>query len=157
MGISEPNFFMKLKNGRDRVKKYLAGRGWREYERYVVPLEDKLGLYRSEVRALFEQPVCSEDRDARLLVIDQGRDHWKVRDRDGREGWVEKRLVVTVSASSVMTFDGAGVRQYLDNPDWVWIIEGDEPGQEPIRLDRTFAEALRDNVDQPTVERNAGR
>ena len=71
----------------------------------------------------------------------------------GETGWIEKRLVVTTSKSKTFVFDDAEVIGYLDNPTPVYIIDADNPNADPIKLDRSFADALRENVDKETVER----
>jgi hypothetical protein len=50
-------------------------------------------------------------------------------------------------------FDDAEVIGYLDNPTPVYIIDADNPNADPIKLDRSFADALRENVDRETIER----
>jgi len=52
-------------------------------------------------------------------------------------------------------FDNAEVIGYLDNPTPVYIIDSDDPNADPINLDRSFKDALRENVDKETVERQA--
>jgi hypothetical protein len=90
----------------------------------------------------------------RLQVLEQDRNHYKVKSPDGQVGWVEKRLVATASGKQFM-FDDAEVIGYLDNPTPVYIIDADAKDATPIKLDRSFAEALRENVDRETVERQS--
>jgi hypothetical protein len=66
---------------------------------------------------------------------------------------VEKRLVITIGKSKTFVFDNAEVMGYLDAPTPVYIIDSDDPNAERIYLDRSFKDALRDNVDKETIER----
>ena len=88
----------------------------------------------------------------RLKVLRSSRNHYKVRTDDGNEGWIEKRLVAAASGKSFL-FDDAEVIGYLDNPTPVYIIDADSKDATPIKLDRSFAEALKENIDRETVER----
>jgi hypothetical protein len=98
--------------------------------KFVQPTKPNVGIYKSETR----------------------RDHYLVRTNDGQEGWIEKRLVATASGKSFL-FDDAEVIGYLDNPTPVYIIDADSKDATPIKLDRSFAEALKENIDRETVER----
>jgi hypothetical protein len=89
----------------------------------------------------------------RLTVIGKGKQTWKVKTPSGEVGWVEQRLVAIVGKSKTFVFDDAEVIGYLDNPTPVYIIDADNPNSDPIKLDRSFADALRENVDRETVER----
>jgi hypothetical protein len=61
--------------------------------------------------------------------------------------------VVQIGKSKTFVFDNAEVVGYLDNPTPVYILDSDDPNAERIYLDRSFKDALRDNVDKETVER----
>jgi hypothetical protein len=89
----------------------------------------------------------------RLLILESKRDNQKIQSPDGRIGWIEKRLVVASGKSKTFVFDNAEVIGYLDNPTPVYIIDSDDPNADPINLDRSFKDALRENVDKETIER----
>jgi hypothetical protein len=120
--------------------------------KYVQPKNDNTGIYQNETRAVNEQAVAKVNVNDRLKVVNSSRNHFKVTTDDGTTGWVEKRLVASAAGKSFM-FDDAEVIGYLDNPTPVYIIDADSKDATPIRLDRSFAEALRENVDRETVER----
>jgi len=120
--------------------------------KFVQPTKNDVGVYSNEVRDKFEEAKFTVKIDDRLQVLTTGRDAYKIRDPQGRVGWIEKRLVATTSGKKFM-FDDAEVIGYLDNPTPVYIIDADSKGATPIKLDRSFAEALRQNVDKETVER----
>lgn len=124
-------------------------------KRYVQPKESNVGIYKNQVRQVYEQPVFKVGPDDRLLILDSKGDSYKVQNVDGQTGWVEKRLVVSIGKSKTFVFDNAEVVGYLDNPTPVYILDSDDPNAERIYLDRSFKDALRDNVDKETTERQA--
>ena len=126
-----------------------------EAKKYVQPKEGNVGVYKNQIRDVYEQPVFKVGTDDRLLIIDTKGDHYKVQNAEGQNGWVEKRLVVSIGKSKTFVFDKADVVGYLDNPTPVYILDSDDPNAERIYLDRSFKEALRDNVDKETMERQA--
>ncbi len=123
-------------------------------DKYVSPKKDGVGIYKNEVRKLYEEPVAKVGTEARLLVLKEGRNSYQV-EFEGDKGWVDKQNVVSVGKSKTFVFDNADVIGYLDNPTPVYIIDADDPNANPITLDRSFKDALRENVDRETVERMA--
>jgi hypothetical protein len=122
-------------------------------KKYVQPKENNVGVYKNQIREVYEQPVFKVGPDDRLLIVDSKGDHYKIQSAEGQTGWIEKRLVVTIGKSKTFVFDKAEVVGYLDNPTPVYILDSDDPNAERIYLDRSFKDALRDNVDKETVER----
>jgi len=114
-----------------------------------------LGVYQNEIRKPYENPIGSVNMADRLQVIEEKRNHYKVKG-PGVTGWIEKQLVASAAkGSKTYLFDDAEVLGYLDNPTPVYIIDADDKDRDPIKLERSFAEALRENVDRETVERQA--
>jgi len=120
--------------------------------KFVQPKKSNVGLYRNETRSVNETAILTVGVNDRLKVIGSSRDFYRVRTDDGNEGWIEKRLVAAASGKSFL-FDDAEVIGYLDNPTPVYIIDADSKDATPIKLDRSFAEALKENIDRETVER----
>jgi hypothetical protein len=120
--------------------------------KFVQPTKGNVGVYENQIRKPYEQAVLTVGVEDRLQVLEQARNHYKVKTPGGQVGWVEKRLVATTSGKQFL-FDDAEVIGYLDNPTPVYIIDADAKDATPIKLDRSFAEALRENVDRETVER----
>lgn len=120
--------------------------------KFVQPTKNKVGLYKNEKRSVNENAIKILSLEERLRVLKSKRDHYQVRLDDGTVGWVEKRLVAEASGKSFM-FDDAEVIGYLDNPTPVYIIDADSKDATNIKLDRSFAEALRVNIDRETVQR----
>ncbi|MGB7568848.1 MAG: SH3 domain-containing protein [Chitinivibrionales bacterium] len=125
----------------------------KDTKKFVQPTKDDVGVYKNDVRELYEKPLFTVGSNDRLSIISSSKQNYKVQTASGETGWVEKRLVVTVSKSKTFVFDDAEVIGYLDNPTPVYIIDADNPNADPIKLDRSFADALRENVDKETVER----
>ncbi len=125
----------------------------KDAQRFVTPTKEDVGVFKNEIRELYEKPVFTVGTSDKLVVLSEGRQHYKVQKGDGEIGWVEKRLVVATGKSKTFVFDDADVIGYLDNPTPVYIIDADNPNADPIKLDRSFADALRENVDRETVER----
>jgi len=125
-------------------------------KKYVQAKEGSVGVYKNQVRQVYEEALFKVGPDDRLLVIDTKGDNYKVQSADGQSGWVEKRLVIQLGKSKTFTFESAEVIGYLDNPTPVYILDSDDPNAERIYLDRSFKDAIRDNVDQETMSRRTG-
>jgi hypothetical protein len=126
-------------------------------KRYVQAKEGSVGVYKNQIREVYEQPIFKVGPDDRLLIVDTKGETYKVQNNEGQSGWVEKRLVVSIGKSKTFVFDNAEVVGYLDNPTPVYILDSDDPNAERIYLDRSFKEALRDNVDKETAERRTSK
>jgi hypothetical protein len=122
-------------------------------QKYVQAKEGSVGVYKNQVREMYEQPIFKVSTTDRLQVLGSKGDFYKVKNAEGQNGWVEKRLVITIGKSKTFVFDNAEVMGYLDAPTPVYILDSDDPNAERIYLDRSFKDALRDNVDKETIER----
>lgn len=126
-------------------------------KKYVQVKEGLVGVYKNQVRQVYEEALFKVGPDDRMLVLDTKGDSYKVQNAEGQSGWIEKRLVIQLGKSKSFTFESAEVIGYLDNPTPVYILDSDDPNAERIYLDRSFKEALRDNVDHETVARQASK
>jgi hypothetical protein len=122
-------------------------------DKYVTPSKDGAEVFQNEIRQLYEKPIFSAGTSDRLQILDTKGSHYKVKGADGQVGWIEKSAVVATGKSKTFVFDNAEVVGYLDNPTPVYIMDTDDPNADPINLDRSFKDALRQNVDKETVER----
>ncbi len=136
------------------------------YSQTVVRTDqNNTGIYLNETREMYEEPVARVSRGTQLTVLETTSRNYRVRTADGDEGWVERRLVSDVAPqegsrargsrnpSTAFVFDDAEVQGYLDNPAPVFIMDTDDGGSDPITLDRSFKDALKQNVDRETMER----
>lgn len=122
-------------------------------EKFVTPTKDGTGIYKNQTREVYEEPILTVGTTDRLTVVSKKGRFFQVKTPDGKTGWIEDRLVATTGKSKTFVFDNADVIGYLDNPTPVYIIDTDDPNADPINLDRSFKDALRENVDKETVER----
>jgi hypothetical protein len=122
-------------------------------QKYVQAKQGSVGVYKNQTREMYEEPIFKVSTSDRLQVLGSKGDFYQVKGPDGQKGWVEKRLVITIGKSKTFVFDNAEVMGYLDAPTPVYIIDSDDPNAERIYLDRSFKDALRDNVDKETIER----
>ena len=125
----------------------------KDAEKFVQPTKEDVGVYKNEIREVYEKPIATVGQSDRLTVLGKGKQTWKVKTPSGEVGWVEQRSVAIVGKSKTFVFDDAEVIGYLDNPTPIYIIDAGNPNSDPIKLDRSFADALRENVDRETVER----
>jgi len=128
----------------------------------MKPRRDNTQIFANEIREAFEQPIGSIGTNDIVTVLDTRRNHIRVRTMAGVEGWIQKNDLTALTASDrqaaagrSFAFEAAEVIGYLDNPTPVYIIDLDDPNADPITLDRSFRDALRQNVDRETLERLA--
>ena len=122
-------------------------------QKYVQAKQGSVGVYKNQTREMYEEPIFKVSTSDRLQVLGSKGNFYQVKGPNGQKGWVEKRLVITIGKSKTFVFDNAEVMGYLDAPTPVYIIDSDDPNAERIYLDRSFKDALRDNVDKETIER----
>jgi hypothetical protein len=125
----------------------------KDNQKYVTPTKEDVGVYKNQVRELYEKPLFTVGKNDKLVILETSKQNYKIQKSTGESGWIEKRLVITTGRSRTFVFDDADVIGYLDNPTPVYIIDADNPNADPIKLDRSFADALRDNTDKETIER----
>ena len=122
--------------------------------KFLLPTQGGVGIYKNEVTKVNEAALVTVGTADKLTVLSTGKDKYQVKTADGTKGWVEKRLVTDASGKS-FAFDDADVIGYLDNPTPIYIIDADNKDQTPITLDRSFADALKQNADRESIERQA--
>jgi hypothetical protein len=122
---------------------------------YVQPTKKNIGVYKNEIREVYEEPIFKVGLEDRLLILKRGNNAYQVQDAQGRIGWIERRMVVVTGKSKTFIMGDAEVIGYLDNPTPVYIIDTYDPNSDPIKLDRSFEDALKENVDRETIERQA--
>jgi hypothetical protein len=115
-------------------------------------------IFANEVREAFESAIMTIGTDDVVTITDVRSRHFRIRTANGTEGFVAKNDLNRASQaqrSRAFAFEAADVVGYLDNPTPVYIIDMDDPNADPITLDRSFREALKENVDRETMERLA--
>ena len=122
-------------------------------KKFLKPTENNVGIYKNKTHDASEQPLYRVGTEDRPFLVDQQGNMYRVSNVDGVEGWVEKKFMVLLGLpQKKLSFENADVIGYLDNPTPVYIIDIDDPNAERISLDRSFKDALKDNVDKPTLE-----
>jgi hypothetical protein len=116
-------------------------------------------VYANEIREAFESAIGSIGTSDIVTISEVRRNHFRIRTASGVEGFVEKKELNKASAAAsknrAFAFEAAEVIGYLDNPTPVFILDMDDPNADPISLDRSFKDALKENVDKETMERLA--
>jgi hypothetical protein len=124
-------------------------------EKYAVANQDTVAVFKNENHLAGETPLFTISRQDRPLIIAAGSKTYEIQ-KNNLVGWVEKELVA-VSFGKTMVFDTANVMGYLDNPTAIYIIDANNPAAEPIKLERSFAIEIQENVDRETVERQVAK
>ncbi|HUI91208.1 MAG TPA: hypothetical protein VLX68_03070 [Chitinivibrionales bacterium] len=126
---------------------------WAQKQMYAIPVQKDVPVYQNRIRKVYEKPLFVMEEQGRYVVVEKAKDALKVQDGDRKAGWVEKGKVKTVLENKEFSFDAVQVQPWIDNPQLVVIIDGNDPSAKPIVLERSFADALRENVDQETINR----
>lgn len=119
----------------------------------VIPLKKNVPVYKNQTRELHEKPIYKMNINDRYLIIESINDYVKVKNNDSEIGWVEKRLVKKVKASSAHIFNHELIQSYIDDPMPIH-IEGDKDSYDTLIIEgRSFADNIRENVDRETIAR----
>ena len=129
----------------------MATFAWGDNEKYAAAAKDSVSVFKNENHVPGETPLFIIGRQDRPLIIATGLRTYQIQKND-LTGWVDKEAV-SVSSAKTMVFDTANVLGYLDNPTTLYILDAENPNGQSIKLERSFAYEMRENVDRETVER----
>ncbi|MFH0919250.1 MAG: SH3 domain-containing protein [Fibrobacterota bacterium] len=126
----------------------------------VLAKTDDVKVYQNKVRQLYEKPIYSAKQDEYMEVIESDKDVYKVQLSNGKVGWVDKRFVAPLDKKTKKVanyvFEDANVQGWLDNPQAVYILDMTDPNFKPIKLDKSFADQIEQNVDREKSEEQHG-
>jgi hypothetical protein len=120
---------------------------------FVLTTKDKSPVYLNYTRALFEEPIFNADRNEIFQVIAEKGEKYNVIDEKGRSGWIEKGFCVKTQAGKRFEFESADVNGYIDVPGFAIIIDKGKIDEIPLRLERSFRDELRENIDKEKIKR----
>lgn len=120
----------------------------------VMPIKDSIAVYQHETPRLLERPLFKASLEDRLLVVESGKDRYLVKNRDGREGWIEKKQCVVTSRGTSFGFDSLIIKTSWDDLQSFTWVPGDSPQDDGrLFIDRSFKGELQSNVDKEEMER----
>jgi hypothetical protein len=128
---------------------------WGDNEKYAIAAKDSVPVFKNDIHVPGETPLFIIGKQDRPLVISTGGKTYEIQKND-LIGWVDKEAV-SVSSAKTMVFDTANVLGYLDNPTTLYILDANNPTGQSIKLERSFAVEILENVDRETVERQVAR
>lgn len=117
---------------------------------YVTAIANNADVYQSNTRKIQDTPIFTVGTDDRLQVLETGKQNYKIMKSTGETGWIEKQLVKAVPWRG-MVFENVDVMGYLENPTPILIAISDGSPEEMIDLNRSFKDALKENIDRETV------
>jgi hypothetical protein len=124
----------------------------------VLPKKDSVAVYQNEQRHFSETPLFRASLDDRLMVIKNGSNRYLVKDRDGRQGWIDKKECVRVPPRAALILDSIVVPGSSGDLNGFAFVDG-KPDQQDNRLfiDRSFKGELVSNLDLDEMEKRAGK
>jgi hypothetical protein len=123
--------------------------------RYAIPVKDATPVYSNETRKVFEQPLFFVGTIDRLVIKASEKNMMRIETPAQQTGWLESVAVKIVSRNQSISFGEAEIPGYNEHLSPTQIIDGDQVIEQTLNLNRSFAEALRENVDQETITRQS--
>jgi hypothetical protein len=125
---------------------------------FVLPKKDNIGVYRNELRKIYEEPVFLVSAGEVLMVIQSGKDHYFVKNSGDEKGWIEKQECVKAQRGASLTIDTAVINTDWDDIKTVINVAGDPiMDDDPLALDRSFKTEILVNTDQEELARSGVR
>ncbi len=117
---------------------------------YVAAIAENTSVYERRTTNGRDTPIFTVGTVDRLQVVETGKQNLKIMKSTGETGWIKKRLVKAVPWRG-MVFENVAVMGYLENPTPILIAVNDDSPEEMIELNRSFKDALKENIDRETV------
>jgi len=125
-------------------------------KQYAIVRENGASVYAQEIRKMYEKPLFYVNAQERLPVQESSKGMVKIRNKDGKTGWMEESAVQLLSTNKSFQFDSAKVTGYIDVFTPGIVVGTREFLEMGMQIDRSFADELRENVDRETVTRQSG-
>ena len=125
-------------------------------KQYAIVRENGASVYAQEIRKMYEKPLFYVSAQERLPVQESSKGMVKIRNKDGKTGWMEESAVQLLSTNKSFQFDSAKVTGYIDVFTPGIVVGTREFLEMGMQIDRSFADELRENVDRETVTRQSG-
>lgn len=125
---------------------------------FVLPKKDNIGVYRNELRQVYEEPVFYVSIGDVLMVMQSDKDHYFVKNRIDEKGWIENQECVKAPRGARLTIDSAVI-----NSDWANIKGFINVSVDPlmdddlIALKRSFKAEILVNTDHEELARNGAQ
>ena len=121
---------------------------------YVQAKTDGAGLYGCATCIGHDQAIVQINQRDPLKVLDEKGNALMVQTVSGKVGWLA-RNEVTENCGLVCQFPGMDVNAYLDNPDIGFVIDAlNAADLAPAKIDRSFADAVKENIDREALARS---
>lgn len=120
---------------------------------FVLTTKDDSPVYRNYTRSLIEQPLFKADRNETFQVIAEKGEMYRVVDKNGRNGWIEKCFCVKSQTGRRFEFEPEDVKGYSEVPTFGIVIDHEGKDEIPLQLERSFKEELKENIDKENVKR----
>lgn len=122
--------------------------------RYVLPLDEQIGAY--EQPGLENAPAFVLAGNDRLMVLKRKGGALQIRDSRGRVGWVDRRKVVDARHNVMEFVRSTKIVSTFEEPEAIYLLDAQNPVDIPVRISRSFAEELRDNIDRESAMKIVG-
>ena len=122
--------------------------------RVVLPKKDSVAVYQNET---LKTPLFRVSLDDRLMVIKNGKDCYLVKNRDGRQGWIEKTACAMAPRGTSFGFDSLVINNQWDRVTPLWVPGDRVQDDGRLFIDRSFKGELVSNLDLDEMEKRTGK
>lgn len=127
-------------------------------EFFVLPKNDRTGVYRNELQRIYEEPVFYASTSDVLVVLQTGRSQYLVRNGIDKKGWIEKQACVRAPRGARLIIDTAVINSDWEKTLGFFNIPGDTIiSDDPIALDRSFKTEMLANIVKEELARSSMR
>ncbi len=117
-------------------------------------VKDGVRIYKNKTRKLNEKPIYELRAGEVVEVLKSSGDKYYVKHYSGVKGWVEKRLLRKAKdIGKTMAFTGEQVLGELGDIEPVIIFEDEDNKLKGVKIERSFKDEMKANVDKEQMER----